>query len=99
MPQYTASVTSSTAGGYLPFVDSHATGIVFKARMVRIYNTGSSDGVWVNFCTTTATTGDWRVSAGTSEIITVAMEDRYFSGLSYTSTAASAAPFRVLAIG
>lgn len=99
MPQYSASVTSSTAGGYLSIVDSHSTGVTFKASYVKVTNTGASDSVWLNFCTTSATTADYPLVAGTSAAVEISRSHQWLTGISYTSTAASAAPFKVLAIG
>ena len=65
----------------------------------RIENTGSSDGFYIRLGSTTATTSDWRIIAGSSAAWEVyAQKGRYWTGFAYTSTAASAAPGRVIAL-
>lgn len=99
MPQYVGLSTASSDSAYLPFVDTATTTITFKARYVRIENTGSSDGIYVNLCSTTATTDDYQIVAGSTAALTISSESLRFSGISVTTTAAAAPPFKVLAIG
>jgi len=97
--QYTTVFTASTAGGVVSFYDNNSTGIVVNATYVRIENTGASDGFYVRLGSTTATTSDWRIIAGSSSAWEVyASPGHYWDKFAYTTTASAAPGGRVIAL-
>jgi hypothetical protein len=97
--QYTTTFTASTAGGVVSFTFNDSTGITLNANYVRIENTGSSDGFYVRLGSTTATTSDWKIVAGSSAAWEVYAErGHYWDKIAYTTTAAAAPGGRVIAL-
>ena len=96
--QYTFTTVASSSGGalYTKFAVPGATGIEFRATHIEIVNTGTSSPVYVNLATTTATTGDWAITAGSSETVFILRGG--FNGISYCSTSLAAPTFRVVAL-
>lgn len=98
--QYTTIFTASTAGGVVTFYDNNTTSnIAFNATYVRIENTGASDGFYIRLGSTTATTSDWCIIAGSSAGLEVyAAAGHGWDKFAYTTTAAAAPAGRVIAL-
>ena len=94
--QYTFTTSASSDVGYKRFAVPGATGIEFRATHIEIVNTGTSSPVYINIATTTATTGDWAITAGSSETVFIVRGG--FNGIAYCSSSAAAPTFRVVAL-
>ena len=95
--QFSTTITATSSGGAVQFVEPLATGITLNAKSVLIINDGSSNWVRVNFTTTSgASTDDWILKAGESTSITAPAHAGY-TGLSYGATAVTSVVLRVLA--
>ena len=96
--QYVFTTQASSDSAYKPFVVPGATDIQFRAKYVVIsqVDTTTVMPVYVNLMSTTCTTGDWQVLAGSTETVFVSRGG--FNGISYCSIATTVPKFRVVAI-